>query len=259
MPDRVSIRAAIWRGTWTVNIPVFLIMCAGFFIIGLPLAWLYWSYMIPRWKLWAYARVDNPWALKVAAVKAGLIWPDGHMFEKTEICSKAMRHKINRLEWRDITYRALAASDEALLRRWLNMPHVKQWWGDPELALREALSHFDERPIQVLVFAVDDVPLGYIRVYRTAGEAHFDDLPSDARGIDIYIGEPDHVGKGTGTRVIADFSGRLLAFDARPEVITALDPENRRAIRAFEKAGFAIHREVEDDKLGRLLLMARRS
>ncbi len=98
--ERVSIKAAIWRGQLTVNLPVILIIFAGLVIVGLPLGWLYWSYAVPKWKLWAYARVDDVPALKRAAVRAGLIWPDNHLFEKTEICSKAMRQEILKLEGR---------------------------------------------------------------------------------------------------------------------------------------------------------------
>ena len=62
--------------------------------------WLWWSVQVPKWKLWAYARVDDVVALKIAAIKAGIIWPDGSIFEKTEICSKAVRQQIHQLEGR---------------------------------------------------------------------------------------------------------------------------------------------------------------
>lgn len=69
-------------------------------LLGIPLVWLIWSIQTPRWKLWAYARVNNLAKLKIAAIGEGLIWPDGHIFEKTEICSSDMRKKILELEGR---------------------------------------------------------------------------------------------------------------------------------------------------------------
>ena len=62
--------------------------------------WLWWSVQVPKWKLWAYARVDNVRTLKIAAIKAGIIWPDNHIFEKTEICSRRTRQQIHQLEER---------------------------------------------------------------------------------------------------------------------------------------------------------------
>jgi hypothetical protein len=62
--------------------------------------WLWWSVQVPKWKLWAYASVNDVVALKIAAIKAGIIWPDNHIFEKTEICSKDIREQIHQLEGR---------------------------------------------------------------------------------------------------------------------------------------------------------------
>ncbi|WKL57850.1 hypothetical protein Q1W73_02390 [Asticcacaulis sp. ZE23SCel15] len=77
-----------------------LSICLG--LLGIPLMWLIWSTQTPRWKLWAYARVDDLVKLKTEAIREGLIWPDGHLFEKTEMCSPDMRKKILELEGRYI-------------------------------------------------------------------------------------------------------------------------------------------------------------
>jgi len=132
MNERVSVGAAIWRGTWTVNGGVMATMIApwlvtglafkhadffalylpkevatvgglaltGFSMLSIPLAWLWWSVAVPKWKLWAYSRVNDVDALKRRAIAAGLIWPDGHLFEKTELCSRATRQRIRALEGR---------------------------------------------------------------------------------------------------------------------------------------------------------------
>jgi hypothetical protein len=56
---------------------------------GSALAWLWWSITVPRWRLWADKRVEDVAQLKILAVKAGLTWPDGHVFERTEIKTAA--------------------------------------------------------------------------------------------------------------------------------------------------------------------------
>ena len=66
------------------------------------LAWTAWSVLVPRWRVWAYERVDDLDELKRLARERNLIWPDGHFFERTELRSKAQRHLISEREerWR---------------------------------------------------------------------------------------------------------------------------------------------------------------
>ena len=68
-------------------------------------------------------------------------------------------------------------------------------------------------------------------------------------------GEPDLVGKGHGSAFIRAYADRLLAAGA-PMVLTDPDPTNRRAIRAYEKAGFTPD-HVVDTSEGPALLMVR--
>ncbi|WP_018413262.1 hypothetical protein [Methyloversatilis thermotolerans] len=109
----ISVSRAIWLGTLWVNLPVLALLCAPLWLFGqlfdrgllpdhskwmvLPvfaasfvLAWLWWAVMVPRWRLWAYRRVRDIAALKARAVSAGLTWPDGHFFSRSEI--KSRRH-----------------------------------------------------------------------------------------------------------------------------------------------------------------------
>jgi hypothetical protein len=68
------------------------------FLASWPLAWLTWSFLVVRWRIWAYERVDDLDELKMRAVAAGLIWSDGHFFERTEIRSQDQRKRIRELE-----------------------------------------------------------------------------------------------------------------------------------------------------------------
>lgn len=52
--------------------------------VGSLLGWLWWSFSIPRWRLWAMRRVEDLSALHQAAWRAQLEWPKGHFFERTE-------------------------------------------------------------------------------------------------------------------------------------------------------------------------------
>ena len=124
---RISVEAALRRGQWTVNGPVYIFLfgipVAVFalcvligvdrdvaqayaviaFIVGWPLAWLSWSIQVPKWKVWAYERVDDLEELKSRAVAGKLIWPDGHLFGRTEIWTPALRlrqQEIEEARWR---------------------------------------------------------------------------------------------------------------------------------------------------------------
>jgi hypothetical protein len=67
-------------------------------ILSFITAWLAWSLQVSRWRLWAWRRVDDIEALKASAVAAGLIWPDRHVFERTEIRSSGLSAELARLE-----------------------------------------------------------------------------------------------------------------------------------------------------------------
>jgi hypothetical protein len=76
------------------TLPAWLVMAAVLWCI----AWAAWSVLVPRWRLWAYRRVENLDSLRQAAVAVGLIWPEGHLFQKTEIASMALKRELARLE-----------------------------------------------------------------------------------------------------------------------------------------------------------------
>jgi len=71
------------------------IMLVGF-IISFILGWLVWSLLIPKWRIWAFEKIDEKFhnILKEEAIKAKLIWPDNHIFEKTEISTAEQKTKI---------------------------------------------------------------------------------------------------------------------------------------------------------------------
>jgi hypothetical protein len=65
---------------------------------GVVLAWLYWSIMITKWRVWAFENVRNVHELKKRATREKLIWGDNNIFEKTEIRNAADRENIDALQ-----------------------------------------------------------------------------------------------------------------------------------------------------------------
>ncbi len=146
--------------------------------------------------------------------------------------------------------------DIALLESWLHRPHVSRWWGDPHKALVE-VSQPPARGGEELI-AVDGAPVGYVRWQVPAREdldaAGLHEVPDDVIDIDIAIGEADLVGRGVGSRALSILRERLERGGART-VMLATSVDNSRAVRAYEKAGFARRRQFVDTDGGAYWLM----
>ena len=153
-------------------------------------------------------------------------------------------------------FRPMSADDLPLVRRWLALPHVAQWWGNPEVQFVLVRGDLDHPAMDQYIIATAGTPLGYLQCYRlTEWNTGFGPQPEGARGIDLFIGAPDMMGHGHGSALIRMFSDGLLKAGT-PRVVTDPDPANTRAIRAYEKAGFSRDRLV-DTPDGRALLMVR--
>lgn len=122
-PQRVTIEQAVQKARMQVHMPAtcimfgawgqalilvpsnllppeFTMLSAAIAVSGWPLAWMYRSYMLPRWKLWAYSGAGHVGQMKEAALKAKVVPADNSFAEKSEIAPKAVREQILRLEGR---------------------------------------------------------------------------------------------------------------------------------------------------------------
>ena len=121
---RLSVTSAVVVGTLWVNIPILPLMFAplaaflyigrryvsqpstsfivtampALLLLGFVIAWCWWALMVPRWRMWAWQRVDDLRGLRASAVRAGLIWPKGHLLEKTEMRTSPVKEKLRNLE-----------------------------------------------------------------------------------------------------------------------------------------------------------------
>ena len=109
----------------------------------------------------------------------------------------------------------------------------------------------------------DEQPVGMIQTYRVGDHPEWGELigaEPEAAGVDLFVGEPDAVGRGLGPAILREFA-RAVVF-AGPETTAAVatvEEANRRSWRAFEKAGFRHVRDVEEDGLPhRLMRLERR-
>ena len=73
--------------------------------------------------------------------------------------------------------------------------------------------------------------------------------------MDISIGPPELVGKGHGSAIVRQFTDMLFE-EGCPRVVIDPHPDNLRAVRAYEKAGFCAF-DTRTSIYGPALMMAR--
>ena len=155
-------------------------------------------------------------------------------------------------------FRPVTLDDFPLLEGWMRLPHVAEWWGKPQAELEQMRERLADPTMELLVVELDQRPIGYLQSYdpQRWDDHHFADQPAGARGVDQYLGEPDLLGQGHGSAFLDAFCRRLFAQGV-PRVLIDPSPDNARAIRAYEKAGFSAYGEARTQSWGHLLLMAR--
>jgi aminoglycoside 6'-N-acetyltransferase len=148
-----------------------------------------------------------------------------------------------------ITWRRLTAADFPLLRQWLAHAHVARWWNHattPEAVERDfGAAARGEEPGEDMLALLDGEPVGLMQFARLADYpedlAEFVEVapvPEGAVMIDYLIGEPDRVGRGLGTRMIAAAVRRVWEYYPQaPAVVVAVAAGNVASWRALEKAG----------------------
>jgi aminoglycoside 6'-N-acetyltransferase len=156
----------------------------------------------------------------------------------------------------DYVFRPMTPSDLPLVRYWLSLPHVREWWGDPQQQYALVSGDLDEPAMDQYIFSTAGSPFAYLQCYDvTAWDSGFGPQPPGTCAIDLFIGEPDMIERGHGAALVRCFVDDRLQKGA-PRIVTDPDPANGRAIGAYRKAGFEKDRMVETPD-GPALLMIR--
>ena len=118
-----------------------------------------------------------------------------------------------------------------MLLEWLRQPHIKQWWDDGDDTLDKVAAHYSMNPESTKRFiaVIDGKDAGYFQYYRVnAAEI----------GTDQFLAEAGSLSKGIGTECLGAFVDMIIETEA-PEIVS-LDPhpDNKQAIRCYEKYGF---------------------
>ncbi|PWK63433.1 GNAT family N-acetyltransferase [Aminobacter sp. AP02] len=154
-------------------------------------------------------------------------------------------------------FRPVTRADLPMIRVWLAQPHVSEWWGRPEDEIAAIEEHIDSISVEPLIVELNGKPIGYLQSYdpHMEDDHPYQDQPFGTLGIDLSIGVPDLIGKGHGSAIIRQFVEELFE-EGVPRVIIDPNPANKRAIRAYEKAGFVAF-DTRTSIYGPALMMAR--
>ena len=147
----------------------------------------------------------------------------------------------------DLTLSAMRddGADFGLLVRWRALPHVHEWWepDHPAPDLDEVRAFYGPRsraedPTTSCIIELDGTPIGYLQFYRwlawpEEAEALEVGADADAFGIDLFIGEPNLIGRGVGTRVVSLICDHLERDHGATSVALTTETTNLRAQRAY--------------------------
>jgi len=131
-----------------------------------------------------------------------------------------------------VSFKKFRDSDFETMYRWLQKPHVKEWWNDGDDTIEKVTDHYSKEDDLVSRYILQSEslePIGYFQFYiESAGVV----------GIDQFIGEESFLNKGVGTEAVKMFV-EMISCDLDPRmIIVDPEPNNRRAIRCYEKVGF---------------------
>jgi RimJ/RimL family protein N-acetyltransferase len=148
----------------------------------------------------------------------------------------------------ELSFRPLTPDDYPLLLDWLQRPHVKEWWDDGDDTLEKVAAHYSDPDAERFILLSQEAggtdaarPIGYFQSYLE---------DEGVVGIDQFIGEADLLNRGLGTAAVRAFLQLVIARQNPRRIILDPEPENARAIRCYEKAGFRHYETVltEDGK-----------
>ena len=154
----------------------------------------------------------------------------------------------------DLAFRRMTDADLPALHRWLQEPHVRAFYDDGLRTLEAvAAYHADalhgREPTHLFFALAGGEPCAYLHTYRIADHpanaAAVLVGPADA-AVDMLIGEPRFAHRGLGGPLLRRFVDDVVwSLTGAPACWIAPSPDNARAIRAYEKAGFAYVKTVD--------------
>lgn len=163
------------------------------------------------------------------------------------------------------SFTPLALDHFSLLHKWMQHPHVSQWWGEgrawsfPDIqekyhsyTLGYKIEQEEKRSISPFVVHFQNRPIGFIQAYNAYDFPRegfnvtdvWQELSQSLAALDFFIGEPDCIGMGLGAEILKAFLESHL-FHFYEACLVDPDKSNKAAIKTYTKAGFSTLKELE--------------
>jgi RimJ/RimL family protein N-acetyltransferase len=149
-----------------------------------------------------------------------------------------------------ISFQKLTEADLPIIHKWLNTPEIARWvkWDDKDYpSFKFVQKHWLPRirgsdPTKCYTVVYNRIKIAFIQTGLLADDPQYQhafELGFNAAAVDIFIGEEDYIHKGLGSVIIEAFLKDIVfsIYDVEACTIDP-EPENKIAIRAYEKAGF---------------------
>lgn len=159
-------------------------------------------------------------------------------------------------------FRPLTASDLALLRSWLEAPHVRRWWrADRTDRVIQSIEVGEpgEEAGEACIVEIEGRPIGYIRGYRAARHPSgfwqgIENVTDATRAIDFLIGEVDLVNLKHGRAMIRAFAARLFEDQDVDRIVADPARDNWPANIALKRVGFRDRGRIDKSGVNAMLL-----
>jgi len=138
-----------------------------------------------------------------------------------------------------VDLRPATPADLSLLERWHSQPHLKAALGDDDWQWATELARNPDWREQ-LIAEVDGRPIGFLQIIDPAREdSHYwGCIEEGYRALDLWIGEPDALGRGYGTQIMNLAIERSFADPSVTAILVDPMDSNTRAHRFYERLGF---------------------
>ena len=156
----------------------------------------------------------------------------------------------------NIVFQNMKPEHIPLWEKWITVPHVKEVWFIKGYETSDYIHQKINGNGHTYPFIIylDDQPIGYIQccdlyAYRTLTPNPKGLFTNEDQGtfcIDLFIAETNYLNKGYGTKIVKQFTKKLIdEFHAKKILIDPAE-SNKRAIACYEKAGFTFLKKAHD-------------
>ena len=159
----------------------------------------------------------------------------------------------------NISFRKLIDNDEDynMLYNWCKNDYIYEWFEQRLLSLEEIKNKYkrklNEKKQELLIIQDDNKDIGLVQLYKYDNDLNTN-LLSNYKNIyeyDIFIGDESYLSKGIGSKVIELVNYKIYNEYLGDAIILRPFKRNTRAIKCYQKCGFNILYEYNDqDTIG---------